>query len=92
MKPFKNRILYFHPKKHIPAVKWTRDLNISTVEARTFCYCQNKQNITNTGDCYKYTIKILVKLMNKIISLFIKIVTRTVNFTILNYHHRNIKL
>ena len=73
MKPFKNRILYFHPKKHIPAVKWTRDLNISTVEARTFCYCQNKQNITNTGDCYKYTIKISVKLMNKIMSLFIKI-------------------
>ena len=62
MKPFKNRILYFHPKKHIPAVKWTRDLNISTVEARTFCYCQNKQNITNTGDCNKYTIKYIGKI------------------------------
>ena len=32
MKPFKSRLSYFHPRRHIPAVNWTHDLNISPVE------------------------------------------------------------
>ena len=65
LKPFKSRLLCFHPKRHIPAVNWTHDLNISPVEGYTFSYCQSMQNIqkiTNTGGCNKYTIKYIGKI------------------------------
>ena len=65
MKPFKSRLPFFHPKRHIPAVNWTHDLNISPVEDYTFVYygsMQNIQKITNAGGCNKYTIKYLAKI------------------------------
>ena len=65
MKPFISRIPYFHPRRHIPPVNWTHDMNISPVEGYTFSYCQSMQNIqviTNTGGCNKYTIKYCGKL------------------------------
>ena len=30
MKPFKSRLSYFHPKRHIPPVNWTHEMNISS--------------------------------------------------------------
>ena len=57
MKPFKSRLSYFHPIRHIPAVNWTHDLNISPSERYTFSYCQSIQNIQmikETGGCKKY--------------------------------------
>ena len=65
LKPFKSRLSYFHPKRHIPAINWTNDLNISPVDGYTFSYCQSMQNIqkiTNTGGYNKYTIKYIGKI------------------------------
>ena len=65
MKPFKSRLSYFHPKRHIPPVNWTNDLNISPVEGYTFSYCQSMQNIALiylSGGCNKYTVKYVGKL------------------------------
>ena len=45
MHPFKSRLEYIHPKRHIPPVNWTHDLNISPVEGYTFAHCQSMQNI-----------------------------------------------
>ena len=65
MKPFKIRLSYFHPKRHIPAINWTHDMNLYPVECYTFSHCQSMQNIqmiTNIGGCSKYTIKYIGKI------------------------------
>ena len=65
MKPFKSNLSYFHPKRHLPPVNWTHDMNISPVEGYTFAYCQSMQNIqviTHSGGCNKYTIKYVGKI------------------------------
>ena len=65
MKPFKSRLSYFHPRRHIPPVNWAHDLNMSPVEGHTFTYCQSMQNIqyiTNCGGCNKYVIKYIGKI------------------------------
>ena len=69
MKPFKIRVSQFHRKRHIPAINWTHDINISPVEGYTFAHCQSTQNIqmvTNSGVYNNYTIKYIKKLMQKI--------------------------
>ena len=45
LKPFKSRLSFFHPKRHIPAVNWTHDVNISPTEGYTFAFCQSMHNI-----------------------------------------------
>ena len=68
MKPFNSHLLYFHPKRYIPAINWTHNLHISPVEGYTFCYCQSMQNIqkiTKTGGCNKYNIKHIGKIDKK---------------------------
>ena len=45
MKPFKSKLEYFHPKRHLPPVNWTHDMNISPVEGYTFAYCQSMKYI-----------------------------------------------
>ena len=65
MKPFKSRLPYFHPSRHVPAVNWNDIYNISPVEGYTFMICQSMQNIqliTNTGGCNKYCIKYVGKI------------------------------
>ena len=65
MKPFKSNLQFFHPKRHIPPVLWTHDMNISPVEGYTFTACQSMQNIqllTQTGGCNKYVVKYLGKI------------------------------
>ena len=65
MKPFRSRLAYFHPTRHIPAVNWNDCFNVSPVEGYTFMICQSMQNIqliTNTGGCNKYCIKYVGKI------------------------------
>lgn len=65
LKPFKSRLPYFHPKRHIPPVNWNEYCNISPVEGYTFSYCKSMQNIqliTDSGGCNKYTIKYVGKI------------------------------
>ena len=65
MKPFKSRLGYFHPSRHVPAVNWNDIFNVSPVEGYTFMICQSMQNIqliTNTGGCNKYCIKYVGKI------------------------------
>ena len=65
MKPFKSRLPYFHPSRHVPAVNWNDCFNVSPVEGYTFMICQSMQNIqriTNTGGCNKYCVKYVGKI------------------------------
>jgi hypothetical protein len=65
MKSFKSRLPYFHPKRHIPPINWTHDMNISPVEGYTFAHClsmQNIQKIIHSGGCSKYIIKYIGKI------------------------------
>ena len=65
MIPFKNNLEYFHPVRYIPAVNWSRNLNMLPVESYTFSICQsmlNIQVITNSGCCDKYCIKYIGKI------------------------------
>ena len=65
MKPFKSRLSYFHPSRHVPAVNWNDINNVSPVEGYTFIICQSMQNIqriTHTGGCNKYCIKCVGKI------------------------------
>ena len=65
MKPFKSRLKYFHPSRHVPAVNMNDIHNISPVEGYTFIICESMQNIqliTNTGGCNKYCIKYVGKI------------------------------
>ena len=65
MKSFKSRLPYFHPKRHIPPINWTHDMNISPVEGYTFVHClsmQNLQKILHSGGCSKYIIKYIGKI------------------------------
>ena len=39
LQKFKSRLPFFHPKRHIPPVNFTNDLNISPVKGYTFSYC-----------------------------------------------------
>ena len=99
LKPFTSRLSYFHSKVHIPAIKWTHDLNIAPVEGYTFSYCQSIQNIqkiTNTGGCDKYTIKYIGKIdeQNYVIvnsdgHKNCKLTTNSTFFTIQNEMYQN---
>ena len=65
VEPFKSRLDFFHPKRHVPPVLWTHDMNISPVESKTFVMCRSMQNIqrlTATGGCNKYVVKYLSKI------------------------------
>ncbi len=65
MKPFKSSDDFFHPKRHIPPVNWTHDLNISPVEGYTFAACRSMQNLqwlTHCGGCHKYVVKYIGKI------------------------------
>ena len=100
MKPFKRRLSYFHPRRHIPAVNWTHDLNISPVEGYTFSYCQSMQNIqmiTDTGGCNKYCIKYVGKIdeQNYVVvysdgSRNGSLITKRIFYTTLNWLLQNI--
>ena len=65
MKPFKSRLSFFHPSRHVPAVNWNNIYNISPVEGYSFIVCQimqNIQRITNTGGRNKYCVKYVGKI------------------------------
>ena len=64
-KPYKSKLAFLHPKRHIPPTNPSDDINMSPVEGYTFANCRSMQNIqllTQTGGVNKYVCKYIGKI------------------------------
>jgi predicted GIY-YIG superfamily endonuclease len=63
--PYKCRLSFLHPQRHIPPTNPSDDINMSPCEGRTFAICrsmQNIQNLTQSGGVHKYICKYIGKI------------------------------
>ena len=64
-KPWKSKLAFLHPRRHIPPTNPNNDINMSPVEGYTFANCRSMQNIqllTQTGGVNKYVCKYISKI------------------------------
>lgn len=62
---FKSSLPFFHPRRHVPKINPTNDVNISPVEGYTFSVMKSMQNIqrlTGTGGCLEYVCEYIGKI------------------------------
>lgn len=63
--PYKSKLDFLHPKRHIPATNPNDDINMSPCEGYTFANCcsmQNIQKLSNCGGANKYVCKYITKI------------------------------
>ena len=63
--PFKCKLAFLHPQRHIPPTNPNDDINMSPCEGHTFSICHSMQNIqllTQTGGVNKYICKYIGKI------------------------------
>ena len=63
--PFKSKLAFLHPQRHIPPTNPSDDINMSPCEGYTFSNClsmQNFQVLTQSGGVNKYVCKYIGKL------------------------------
>ena len=64
-RPYKSKLSFLHPQRHIPPTNPNNDINMSPCEGLTFSICRSMQNIqilTQTGGVNKYICKYIGKI------------------------------